>query len=63
MRNEAKVESDQEIKNCLCPTEQGPNRGFDGPKALEKYLTPLKPIYPRVLMEQNSRCCKDVMTQ
>lgn len=61
--NEAKVESGHEIKNCLCPTEQGPDRGFNGSKALGKYLTPLKPIYPTVLMEQNSLCSKGVMTQ
>lgn len=62
MRNEAKVESGHEIKNFLCPKEQGPHRGFGGHKALGKYLT-LKPIYPTVLTEQNSRCSKDVMTQ
>lgn len=62
MRNEAKVESGQEIKNCLCPTEQGPNRGFDGPKALEKYFTPLKPYSVDGTKQSLQQGCHDSVT-
>lgn len=44
MRNEAKVESGHEIKNFLCPKEQGPHGGF--PQSLGKVLNPFEAHLP-----------------